>query len=201
MIGKAEQRVIWQGASPHGRELVGAPPIAGQKDKRKSFGLVGCVVTSIAMALRYLGIRAGAMPLDVQKKGIERNCWSLGSSSTNILRLAEANSIKCGGDFSGPRSVVDTEIIKDILKDCIENNGVALIHVDHDSKKTTGDEYGDHWILCFAIDIQNNKIFCADTATAKTEVLSLSDLYGEIKWGNSTRKYKAVRIVPLYVDC
>lgn len=200
-IGKDPIQIIWQGAPPHGRELVGRRARTIALDKRRIFAEVGCVVTGIAMAQRFLGVRAGAMPLDVQAKGLAAGCWNSGSSSVNILNLAKANSLRSDGDFNGPNSIAPIEEIKKILEACIVNDGVALLHVDYDSQFKNGDPLGEHWGVCYAINQAENKIFIADPATAKTETLKWDSLEGFVNWSKIKRRYVAVRIITLYPDC
>jgi hypothetical protein len=197
-IGFRDPKIIWQGAHPHGNQKVGRAPDEPHKDKRRTFALVGCVVTCVSMALRILGAKAGSLPLEIQKIGLEFGCWKAGVSSVEIQKLIRAQGLKSDLD-TGIGKVIEAKKLKKIILGILANNGVALLHVDYDNFLADGDETGEHWVLAFAADLNLNRIFIADPATAKIEFLDLDTLENEISWSRIKRKYKAVRCISAFV--
>lgn len=190
-VGKADQQVIWQGGKPHGQQFVGLGI--------ETFARVGCVVTSVAMALRLLGAKAGAMPLEVQNKGLMKGgVWAKNSSACSVRALIDSQgSIISGQDFPGPGQHSAPDAVLRIVEKTIESGGVCLLHVDHDSAIPGGDQIGDHWIVAYAFDADH--VYCADPATARNERLRRGDLSGIVMWGKKQRAYSARRVVSVFV--
>lgn len=189
-IGKEQIPVIWQGAKPHGNQFVG--------NGLESFRAVGCVVTCVAMACRYLGARAGATPIDVNNKGIKLGAFAKNSSACTVRDLIDSQGcIISGNDLPGAGRYSSVDDLRPFIETTIQRGGVCLLHVDYDSK-TGGDEIGDHWICAFAIDTNSREILCGDPATARTESLSLDTLSAVVSWQNKKKPYLVRRAVAIF---
>lgn len=190
MIGHPAQPVIWQGAPPHGRQTVGRGT--------QTFGAVGCVVTSVAMALRFLGIRAGAMPLDVQALGLARpGVWAPGQSGCVIPELCRACDLDVIDDMDGPGKAAPVERLRGFVVETLQAGGVVLVGVDYDRDAPAGDPTAEHWGCAFAID--GDDLLLADPATARTERLLLQTLAGPVRWGRRVRPYQVARAIGVRV--
>ena len=189
-IGEADQRPIWQGGKPHGQQFVGLGI--------ETFARVGCVVTSVAIALRLLGARAGAMPIEVQNRGLAAGgVWAKNSSACSVRGLIDAQrDLISGQDFPGPGQHAAADSILRIVEATLKAGGVCLLHVDHDSDRG-GDILGDHWVVAYAIE--DGFLFCSDPATARNEKLRLPDLTGDVLWGKKKRLYQARRVVSVHL--
>lgn len=191
-LGYPEQPVLWQGDPRWGRRTVGL----GQG----TFGAVGCVVTSLAMALRFLGVRAGATPLQVQAAGLLRgNVWAPGQSGCVVPALVSAQvDVSPGVDLAGPGRVADKGALRELIMETLTKRGVLLVAVDYDRSLPKGDPIADHWVCCYAVD--GDDVLMADPATARTERLLMSTLEGPVKWGKITRRYSVARAVSVLLD-
>ncbi len=189
-IGTPPQPVIWQGARPHGRQPVGRG--------LEVFGNVGCVVTSVAMALRHLGVRAGAMPLDVQAAGLRRpGVWAPGSSGCNVPELVRAqDGLTVGEDMDGAGKVASVDRIAPLILDCLTRGGVVLAAVDYDAASPKGDPLGDHWVTIHGLE--GDDLLLADPATARTERLLCPTLAGPVRWGEKVRPYRVTRAITVF---
>ena len=189
-IGYRDQPVIWQGADPHGKRAVG--------NGQQPFALVGCVVVSVAMALRYLGVRAGASPLQVQAAGLMRpGVWAPGASGCVVPELVRAQTdVEVGEDADGAGKVAPIERLRSLLTDTIAAGGVVMVAVDTDAHLPSGDPTAEHWGTIFAID--GDDALMADPATAKVERLPLDSLSAGVRWGRRVRRYTVVRAVTVW---
>lgn len=191
LIGYPAQPVIWQGAKPHGAAHVGRGS--------QTFGHVGCVVTSVAMALRFLGVKAGAQPLDVQAAGLARpGVWAEGSSCVVPDLIRAQKGLTVGEDVPGAGALVPPgpDVLRPLLLGCFERGGVALVCVDYDRDLPAGDPTGEHW--CCARGVEGDRLRLADPATAKDESVDLFTLSGPVHWGSVVRPYVVVRVITIY---
>jgi hypothetical protein len=191
-LGYADQPVLWQGDPRWGKRTVGL----GQG----TFGAVGCVVTSLAMALRFLGVRAGATPLQVQAAGLLRgNVWAPGQSGCVVPALVSAQvDVSPGVDLAGPGKVADKGALRELITETLAKRGVLLVAVDYDRSLPKGDPIADHWVCCHAVD--GDDVMISDPATARIERLLFQTLEGPVKWGKITRRYSVARAVSVFVD-
>lgn len=77
--------------------------------------------------------------------------------------------------------------------------GCAVVHVDHDSQKASGDPEGDHFIL--AVELKTDApahVVCADPATGALEWLGADDLQGVVRWGRAVKSYAVRGVRPIY---
>lgn len=188
--GYPPQPVIWQGAAPHGARHVG--------NGTQTFALVGCVVTSVAMALRFLGVRAGASPLQVHAAGLLRpGVWAPGASGCVVPELVRAQTdLEVGTDMDGAGRVASVERLRPLLVDAIRAGGVAMVAVDYDAHSPTGDATAEHWCCAFGLD--GADLLIADPATSKVERLPLVTLSAGVRWGRRERRYTVVRAVTVF---
>ena len=192
MIGYKDQPVIWQGSYPHGPMSVGR---GNQK-----CGAVGCVITSTAMALRLLGVRAGATPTTVQAAGLARHgVWADGASGCVVPELVRAQTgLAVDVDADGPGVAAPVGRLSPLILDCLSAGGVALVSVDYDAGVRTGDSIGDHWVCAYAAD--DDWLYVADPATAKIERLDKTTLAATVMWGRRRRPYVVARAVTVFRD-
>lgn len=190
--GYKDQPVIWQGSYPHGPMSVGR---GAQK-----CGAVGCVITSTAMALRLLGVRAGATPTTVQAAGLARHgVWAEGASGCVVPELVRAQTgLTVDVDADGPGVAVPVGRLSPLILDCLSAGGVALVSVDYDAGVRTGDAIGDHWVCAYAAD--DDWLYVADPATAKIERLDRTTLAATVMWGRRRRPYVVARAVTIFRD-
>ena len=191
-IGYRDQPVIWQGSYPHGPMSVGR----GQQ----KCGAVGCVITSVAMALRFLGVRAGATPTTVQTAGLARHgVWADGASGCVVPELVRAQTgLTVDVDADGPGVAAPVDRLSPLILDCLSGGGVALVSVDYDAGVKGGDAIGDHWVCAYAAD--DDWLHVADPATAKVERLDRTTLSATVMWGRRRRPYVVVRAVTIFRD-
>jgi hypothetical protein len=184
--------VLYQGDHRWGRVTVGRGP--------QRFGAVGCLVTSVAQALRILGVRAGATPLDVQRAGLAwPDVWAPGSSGAVVTELVRAQKgVVVGGDYSGAGTSTPPEVLRPVIADCIQRGGVALVAVDYDRDMPAGDPTAEHWGCAYAA--QARRLWLTDPATAKRESVDLATLAGPVSWGSVVRPYVVVRVVTVFRD-
>jgi hypothetical protein len=190
--GYADQPVIWQGSYPHGPMSVGR---GNQK-----CGAVGCVITSVAMALRYLGVRAGATPTTVQTAGLARpGVWAPGASGCVVPELVRAQTgLAVGVDADGPGIKAPVDRLSPLILDTLAGGGVALLSVDYDAGVRGGDSIGDHWVCAYAAD--DDWLYLADPATAKVEKIDRTTLAATVMWGRRRRPYVGARAVTVFRD-
>ena len=190
--GYKDQPVIWQGSYPHGPMSVGR---GNQK-----CGAVGCVITSTAMALRLLGVRAGATPTTVQAAGLARHgVWAEGASGCVVPELVRAQTgLTVDVDADGPGVAVPANRLSPLILDTLSAGGVALVSVDYDAGVRTGDAIGDHWVCAYAAD--DDWLYVADPATAKVERLDRTTLAASVMWGRRRRPYVIARAVTVFRD-
>ena len=190
--GYKDQPVIWQGSYPHGPMSVGR---GNQK-----CGAVGCVITSTAMALRLLGVRAGATPTTVQAAGLARHgVWAEGASGCVVPELVRAQTgLTVDVDADGPGVAVPANRLSPLILDTLSAGGVALVSVDYDAGVRTGDAIGDHWVCAYAAD--DDWLYVADPATAKVERLDKTTLAATVMWGRRRRPYVIARAVTVFRD-
>lgn len=193
MVGKEYKgSPIWQGGKPHGAQYVGT-------SNKKTFGAVGCVVTSIAHALRVLGVKAGAMPLEVQEAGLKSgNCWGHETAMVAIQNLIDAQrGLTCVDEkrVSGRFNNTVGEI-RDLIKETITAGGCCLVWVDYD-QESGGDIDGEHWVCAHQFD--DEFLYFIDSATAKIEKISLKTMSGKVMW-RTQRKYKVAGAIAILVQ-
>ena len=191
-IGYPDQPVIWQGSYPHGLMSVG----------RGSAGCaaVGCVVTSVAMALRFLGVRAGATPMTVQTAGLARlGVWAPGASGCVVPELVRAQKgLTVGVDADGAGIAAPVDRLSPLILQTLSSGGVALLSVDYDASVKGGDSIGDHWVCAYAAD--DAWLYLADPATAKVEKIGRTTLAATVMWGRRRRPYVGARAVTVFRD-
>ena len=181
---------LYQGDPRWGQRTVGKGP--------QTFGLVGCVVTAVAEALRRLGVRAGATPLDVQAAGLLRpGVWAPGSSGAVVADLCRAQlGVGEVRDVSGAGTVTGIDELRTAILDCLARGGVALAAVDYDRDSPKGDPTAEHWGCIYAVE--GDALLMADPATAKVERLAVATLAAKVKWGRVVRPYLVVRTVLVF---
>jgi hypothetical protein len=163
-------------------------------------GAVGCVITSVAMALRFLGVRAGATPTTVQTAGLARHgVWAEGASGCVVPELVRAQTgLAVDVDADGPGVAAPVGRLSPLILDCLSAGGVALVSVDYDAGVRTGDAIGDHWVCAYAAD--DDWLYVADPATAKVERLDRTTLAASVMWGRRRRPYVVARAVTVFRD-
>jgi hypothetical protein len=187
-IGFADQKVLWQGGLPHAHLHVG--------NGKETFARVGCVVTSVAMACRYLGARSGALPAEVNRRGIAAGAFPPGKSACVVRDLIDSQGCLISGkDFPGPGQHAAVDSLRPIIEQTIKAGGVLLVHVDYDAH-LGGDFIGDHW--CCAYAIEDGMLLMGDPATAKKESLFMDSLSGAVEWGSKKKKYTIKRVVSVF---
>lgn len=191
-IGYPDQPVIWQGALPHGTVQVGLATSGAQH------GRVGCANVATAMALRFLGARAGATVLDVHRAALARAevVYPVrGNPAAAVIpELVRAQKgLKVIADVAGAGKVASHEAAHDLIVDTLRAGGICLVCVDYDAHLPKGDPTGEHWGCAYAIE--DGFVLVADPATARTEKIELSTLRAVVKWGDVERPYHIVRVV------
>ena len=158
----------------------------------------GCVITSVAMACRVLGVRAGATPLDVMARGIQRpGVWAKGAAGCVVPELVRAQSgLEVGEDLPGAGAAAPTQPLRKLILEALDKGGVALVCVDTD-RDAGGDVTGEHW--CLATEADGDTLWLADPATGKIESLMLRTLSGSVRWGaRTTKAYSVVRAISVF---
>jgi len=185
----ADREVLRQSDGRWAKRLLG-------RSSSTTIGSSGCTVTAVAQALRVLGVRAGATPLDVQAHGVNRpGVWAEGAAGAVVSELARAQRLTVGED-TGAGHVAPVQPLRALILSCLDSGGVALVCVDHDHNAPGGDDIGDHWVLAIGADADS--LWVADPATGEVETLQLRTLTGPVLWGKRAKVYSVVRAVTLF---
>lgn len=187
VVGYAFQRPFWQGGNPHGPMFVG--------EGQKTFARVGCVVCCVAMALRHLGVRAGATPLDVNRVGKTCHAFAKDSSSAVVRKLIDCQSgVFSKYDYPSSTDIVTKENLRNIIDRSLVDGGVVMAHVDYND-----DDRGDHWVLIFRSE--NGQYVADDPAIASHVYLDHDTLSGECYWKDKRKNYEVLRLIPIVRSC
>lgn len=176
--------VIFQGAEPHGRRLVGRG--------KGTFHGVGCAVCAVTTACLYLEIPGIVSPLDVQRLGLARpGVWSPGSSGANIPELCRAAGLRVGVDNPGPGKSEIAGVLRPLILSCLKSGGIVLCGVDFKGSPVT-----DHWGCAPGHD--DVRLYVDDPATADHESVDLRTLTGPVVWGGVAQPYRVARVITLW---
>jgi hypothetical protein len=141
------------------------------------------------MALRHLGARAGATPLDVNKTGKENFAFAKDSSSAFVRKLIDCQK-GIVSQFEVYALKEDPKRISELITGTIAGEGVVLAHVDYN-----GNEQGDHWVLIFR---QEDDEFIADDSAIGTHVrFDAKTLKADCMWRDQPKTYEIKRIIPI----
>ena len=182
--------ILRQGDPRWGKRTIG-------RSASTTIGAAGCVLTSVAMACRVLGVRAGATPLDCQARGVQRpGVWADGAAGCVVPELARAQGLTVGEDIPGAGAAAPTQPLRKLILEALDAGGVALVCVDTD-RATGGDVTGEHW--CLATEADSDTLWICDPATGGLERIVLRTLSGSVRWGKAkTKAYSVVRAVSLF---
>lgn len=174
-------RVIFQGANPHGPALYGRGP--------KTIHAWGCGLTALTEAVRLLGVDPMRSVLEVQQRAFESDPLSFvenaqGQSIGNFERIGAANGLVVGERVEGDAAM------RECIGKTLDDGGLVMLHVDK-----TADGIGDHWIL--AVRLERGVIIYRDPATARQTSLSWHTLAGTSMWAGHEKRYRVVGVRPI----
>ncbi len=172
---------IRQGAKPHRSAILG--------QGSNTIGGAGCLLCAIREAQCILVPGTSRDPRELNDLGI--NAGAFVGSGAIIDKLAA-----CAGLVCGPRIAGDTAVIRSVIMQALRAGSLALLHVDHDSKRANGDSAADHWVLAIALDADG--IVYADPATGGPGSLPTETLIGMSTWPDKrVFAVRALRVLSL----
>lgn len=181
MIGfEHPSKHLRQGADPWGQTRLGYGD--------DTFAKSGCAVVSLTMALRIMGVHAGADPRDVERRGMHDGAFPPLSSAAVLWHLAKCNDLQC------PTERTRTGILP-LTLETLKNRGCVWAWVDTDQN-----DRPNHWILIYQA-VEGETFYASDPAYGKMITLAWDgeQLQGKVNAKPKDKVYRVKAIFPLTV--
>ena len=162
-----------------------------------TIGRAGCLLTCLTMAANRLCL-SDLTPVDADVL-----CTTAGAFNGSLLVVSKAAEVLglSAPEAARVRAKPGDPHITNTIRDVLRQDGLAIIHVDHDSTKPTGAPEGDHFVLAFRLvkpDIGPEHYECADPAPGTVVWLDTAKCEGTSKWGKQFKQYKATGVIPVW---
>lgn len=162
-----------------------------------TIGKAGCLLTCLVMAANRLRSESKT-PLEA-----DALCTAAGAFNGSLIvvpKAAEVLGLRAP-DAARVRAKPGDLHLTATIRDTLQQDGLAIVHVDHDSKLPLGDPEGDHFVLAFRVvkpDIGPEHYECVDPAPGAVVWLDTTSCEGTSKWGKQFKQYKATGVIPVW---
>lgn len=159
-----------------------------------TIGKSGCLLVCLTMAAREFGVRPTLLPPHANLLCLEAGAFD---GDALIVHLAAAAL-----DLDAPLAErivapVGSGALIDAVSDALVGGALAILHVDHDSTRPSGDADADHFILAY--QIKGDRVLCYDPAVGRVQ-LTWPGLQsaGDVVWGpKDFRRYRVMAVRPI----